>query len=134
MVIKEKEEKGHKREPSTKEEMDKLESQLKLFPQRKIAGKLRSPFDQYMCSINVRKIVGGEMVCVQTTPDWEFCWVNQHLELRQQYQTVAQMNNNPAKRAAHEEMLKKFWPSRSALAHLKEVDSEVPRSTESRGG
>lgn len=121
MAIEEKEKKGYKREPPTQLEMDKLESQIRLFPQRRIAGQLVSPFDQYLCSINVRKIVGTHVVCVQPEPDENFSWTNQHLELRQYGQMMAEMRRNPAKRAAWNEMLKKFWPIRANLAKQKKI-------------
>ncbi len=64
----------------TKAEMDKLEKDIANFPQKKINGQLISSFNQWLCSVGVRRVdEHGTLVCLQPEADTKYGLINSRL-------------------------------------------------------
>lgn len=114
-----------KQSKATREEMDDLEKKLLKFPQKEVNGKLLSPFDQYLISIDVRgQYDNGILFCVDPKEDTRLGKINSEMETREYYKWKNKIDTVPGALDEHWKGVRERFPIRpSSKIHSEKLQS-----------
>lgn len=84
--MKKEDEEDVKQPEITSRDIENLRGELKRFPQTRINGRLISPFEQYLISLNVMKYSNDGVVVHDAVGYTRMSKINSKLELRQFYE------------------------------------------------